>query len=74
MNLPDAPIAHEGFFATHFFTVKDQDKSKYFYVRILGGKVIKPDNPCYIKLANTRPSIVLKMPVDLPTDKRVRRY
>ena len=35
MNLPDAPIAHEGFFAT------------------LGGKVIKPDNPCYIKLANT---------------------
>ena len=27
MNLPDAPIAHEGFFATHFFTVSDQDKS-----------------------------------------------
>jgi catechol 2,3-dioxygenase-like lactoylglutathione lyase family enzyme len=53
MNLPDAPIAHEGFFATHFFTVSDQDKSKDFYVRILGGKVIKPDNPRYIKLANT---------------------
>jgi hypothetical protein len=42
MNLPDAPIAHEGFFATHFFTVKDQEKSKDFYVRILGGKVITP--------------------------------
>jgi hypothetical protein len=41
MNLPDAPIAHEGFFATHFFTVRDQQKSKDFYVRILGGKVIK---------------------------------
>jgi hypothetical protein len=27
MNLPDAPIAHEGFFATHFFTVSDLDKS-----------------------------------------------
>ena len=51
MNLPDAPIAHEGFFATHFFTVKDQERSKDFYVRILGGKVIKPENPCYIKLA-----------------------
>jgi hypothetical protein len=24
MDLPDAPIAHEGFFATHFFTVRDQ--------------------------------------------------
>jgi len=53
MNLPDAPIAHEGFFATHFFTVRDQEKSKDFYVRILGGKVIKAKNPCYIKLANT---------------------
>jgi len=46
MNLPDAPIAHEGFFATHFFTVRDQEKSKDFYVRILGGKVINPENPC----------------------------
>ena len=45
MNLPDAPIAHEGFFATHFFTVSDLNKSKDFYVRILGGKVIKPENP-----------------------------
>ena len=53
MNLPDAPIAHEGFFATHFFTVGDLEKSKDFYVRILGGKVIKPENPCYIRLANT---------------------
>ena len=53
MNLPDAPTAHEGFFAAHFFTVSDQDKSKDFYVRILGGKLIEPDNPCYIKLANT---------------------
>jgi catechol 2,3-dioxygenase-like lactoylglutathione lyase family enzyme len=53
MNLPDAPIAHEGFFATHFFTVREQEKSKDFYVRILGGKVIKTENPCYIKLANT---------------------
>jgi lactoylglutathione lyase len=52
MNLPDAPIAHEGFFGTHFFTVRDQEKSKDFYVRILGGKVIKPENPSYIKLAN----------------------
>jgi hypothetical protein len=78
MNLPDAPIAHEGFFATHFFTVRDQEKSKDFYVRILGGKVIKPENPCYIKLANTwiilnsgggptpdKPEVVLEKPSDL---------
>ena len=53
MNLPDAPIAREGFFATHFFTVSGLDKSKDFYVRIFGAKVIKPDSSCYIKLANT---------------------
>jgi catechol 2,3-dioxygenase-like lactoylglutathione lyase family enzyme len=53
MGLPDAPIAQEGFFATHFFTVRDQEKSRDFYVRILGGKVIRPKNPCYIKLANS---------------------
>ena len=78
MNLPDAPIAHEGFFATHFFTVREQEKSKDFYVRILGGKVIKPENPCYIKLANTwiilnsgggptpdKPEVLLETPSDL---------
>ena len=38
MDLPNAPIALEGSYVTHFFTVKDQEKSKDFYVRILGGK------------------------------------
>jgi len=40
MNLPDAPIAHECFcfYATHFFTVSDQDRSKDFYVEFLAGK------------------------------------
>ncbi len=78
MNLPDAPIASEGFFVTHFFTVKDQEKSKDLYVRILGGKVIKPENPCYIKLANSwivlnsgggptpdKPDVLLETPTDL---------
>jgi len=32
MNLPDAPIAREGFFATHFLTVGELEKSKDFYV------------------------------------------
>ena len=54
MNLPDAPIAQEGFFVTHFLTVKDLAKSAaFYYVGILGGRVVKPENPCYIKLANS---------------------
>lgn len=53
MNLTDALIAHEGFFATQFFTISDRDKSGDFYVRILGGKPIKPNNTRCIKLGNT---------------------
>jgi hypothetical protein len=68
----------KGFFAAHIFTVRDQERSKDFYVRILGGKVIKPENPCYIKLANTwiildsgggptpdKPEVLLETPSDL---------
>jgi len=53
MNLPDAPIPQEGFFVTHFLTVEDQVKSREFYAGILGGKVVAPENPCIIKLANS---------------------
>ena len=53
MNLPDAPIAQDGFFVAHFLTVRDQAKSREFYVGTLGGKVVKLENPCYIKLANS---------------------
>jgi catechol 2,3-dioxygenase-like lactoylglutathione lyase family enzyme len=78
MNLPEAPIAHEGFFVTHVLTVRDQEKSKDFSVRILGGKMIEQENPCHIKLANTwivlnsgggptpdKPEVLLETPSDL---------
>jgi catechol 2,3-dioxygenase-like lactoylglutathione lyase family enzyme len=57
MSLVDAPVAQSGFFVTHFLTVRDQEKSKAFYVGVLGGKVVKPENPRYIKLSNS--SIIL---------------
>ena len=53
MDLPNAPVPRDGFFVAHFLTVRDQAKSKEFYVGILGGKVVAPENPCYIKLANS---------------------
>ena len=80
MNLPDAPIAQDGFFVTHFLTVKDQARSREFYVGIFGGRVVKPENPCYIKLANSwiilnsgggptpdKPGVFLEPPRDLNT-------
>jgi catechol 2,3-dioxygenase-like lactoylglutathione lyase family enzyme len=78
MNLPDAPIASEGFFVTHFLTVKDQKTARDFYVGVLGGKLIKRENPCYIKLVNSwiilntgggptpdKPTVILEPPSDL---------
>jgi len=78
MKSPDAPIAKKGFFVAHFLTVKDQVRSKEFYARILGGKVVKPENPCYIKLENSwiilnsgggptpdKPEVVLETPQNL---------
>ena len=53
MKLPEAPIPSEGFVVTHFLTVRDQAKSREFYVRILGGKVLRRESPCVIKLANS---------------------
>jgi catechol 2,3-dioxygenase-like lactoylglutathione lyase family enzyme len=80
MNLPYAPIAQDGFFVTHFLTVTDQGKSREFYVGILGGTVVKLENPCYIKLANSwiilnsgggptldKPEVFLEAPRDLNT-------
>ena len=80
MNLPDAPIAKEGFYVTHFLTVKDQARSREFYVGVLGGKVVKEENPCYIQLANSwlilnsgggptpdKPEVFLEPPRDLNT-------
>ncbi len=69
MNLPDAPVAREGFFVTHFFTVRNQEKSKDFYVRILGGKVIKPENPA-TSSSPTLGSFSIPVAVRRPTSPR----
>ena len=53
MALPDAPIPEHGFLVTHFLTVVDQGRSREFYTSILGGKVVAPENPCIIRLANS---------------------
>ena len=80
MNLPDAPVPQDGFLVTHFLTVADQAKSREFYAGVLGGKVVAPENPCIIKLANSwiilnngggptpdKPETVLAPPQDIST-------
>ena len=38
MGTSDIPVPQKGFLVAHFLTVKDQAKSKEFYVGVLGGK------------------------------------
>ena len=77
MFLPDAPFPEEGFFVTHFITVLDQGRSREFYSGILGGKIVRREDPCIIKLANSwiilnsgggptpdKPEVILETPPD----------
>lgn len=43
----------EGFVLTHFLTVADVKRSTDFYLRILGGKVIRSGEPTIIQVANS---------------------
>jgi lactoylglutathione lyase len=43
----------EGFVLTHFLTVADVTRSADFYLRILGGKVIRSGEPAIIQIANS---------------------
>ena len=43
----------EGFILTHFLTVADVERSAEFYVRVLGGHIVRSGEPTIIQLANS---------------------
>src|SRR5207247_10485795 len=43
----------EGFILTHFLTVADVKRSAEFYLRILGGTVVRSGEPTIIQIANS---------------------
>jgi catechol 2,3-dioxygenase-like lactoylglutathione lyase family enzyme len=43
----------EGFVLTHFLTVADVKRSAEFYLRILGGTVVRSGEPTIIQIANS---------------------
>jgi hypothetical protein len=78
MNLPDAQIAHEGFFTTHVFTVSDLDKSEGLLCPNSWRKSDQAGQSLYIELGNTwiildsgggpipgKPEVLLETPSDL---------
>ena len=66
-----------GFVLTHFLTVADVNRSAEFYVRILGGNVVRSGEPTIIQIANSwlivnvgggptddKPTVTLRPPVN----------
>jgi predicted enzyme related to lactoylglutathione lyase len=53
IDYENLPVPSEGFIATLFITVRKVARSRDFYSRVLGGKVVIEENPCMVKLANS---------------------
>ena len=50
---PDFPAPTEGFVVTHLLIVADQDRSRDFYTRILGAKVVSERDPVMLRVSNS---------------------
>ena len=53
IDYANIPTPEEGFLVTLFITVRKVARSRDFYSRVLGGKVVLEENPCMVKLANS---------------------
>ncbi|BCJ30122.1 VOC family protein [Actinocatenispora sera] len=47
------PAPAEGLLVSLFLTVRDVERSRDFYSRILGGTVVMAENPCIVQLSNS---------------------
>ncbi|MEV5572073.1 VOC family protein [Spirillospora sp. NPDC052269] len=71
----DLPAPSQGLVLTHFLAVRDVAVSREFYANVLGGKVVLPENPAIVQVANSwiimnpgggptpdKPDVVLRAP------------
>jgi catechol 2,3-dioxygenase-like lactoylglutathione lyase family enzyme len=49
----DTPVPPEGFVVALFLTVRNVARSRDFYARVLGGEVVREENPCMVRLSNS---------------------
>ena len=78
MDRDDFPAPSEGFVLTHFLVVADQDRSREWYTKVLGAKILNERDPVIMKVANSwiilnvggegtddKPTVTLEVPQDL---------
>jgi catechol 2,3-dioxygenase-like lactoylglutathione lyase family enzyme len=49
----DNPMPADGFLVALFLTVRDVARSRDFYSDVLGGEVVREENPCMVRLSNS---------------------
>jgi lactoylglutathione lyase len=77
MTSNDFPAPDSGFVITHFLVVADQDRSRDFYRKVFGAKVVLERDPVIMKIANSwlilnvgggptddKPEVTLTTPAD----------
>ncbi len=77
MTSNDFPAPDSGFVITHFLVVADQDRSRDFYQKVFGAKVVLERDPVIMKIANSwlilnvgggptddKPEVTLTTPAD----------
>jgi lactoylglutathione lyase len=77
MTSSDFPAPDSGFVVTHFLVVADQDRSRDFYQKVFGAKVVMERDPVIMKIANSwlilnvgggptddKPEVTLTTPAD----------
>ena len=52
-DVKDFPSPNEGFVLTHLLIVADQDRSREFYHKVMGAKVIRERDPVVLRLSNS---------------------
>jgi lactoylglutathione lyase len=73
----ERPAPADGFVLTHFAVVSDQDRSRDWYERVLGGTTVRECDPVIMKVANgwitlnvgggpteDKPDVILETPPD----------
>ena len=80
MDIKDFPLPKEGVVATFLLIVKDIDRSRDFYHKVIGAEVVMERDPAVLKFFNTwliinvgggptddKPEVVMTPPQDLNT-------
>ena len=80
MQRSDLPAPEDGFVLTHFLVVSNQDRSRQWYVDVLGATVVVERDPVILKVANSwiilnvgggptddKPDVTLNTPPDTTT-------